>query len=48
LISGTPRLKKLLWLGNGSDTMSDTPEKNTKKINSVIEKMFKKFPLPAK
>jgi hypothetical protein len=33
-------------LGNASDTSSDNPEKNTKKINSAVEKMFNKFPPP--
>ena len=35
---------KLVWRGSASETLSDKPEKNTKKIRKVIEKMFKKYP----
>lgn len=45
---GDTKTKKLVWLGNASDTLSDNPDKNTKKINSAVEKMFKKFPPPVK
>jgi hypothetical protein len=45
---GDAKTKMLLWLGNASDTLSDKPEKNEKKINSALEKMFKKFPPPVK
>ena len=45
---GDAKTKKLLWLGNGADTLSDKPEKNEKKINSALDKMFKKFPPPIK
>jgi hypothetical protein len=41
---GDAKTKKLLWMGNASDTLSDKPEKNEKKINKALEKMFKKFP----
>jgi len=44
---GDPKTKKLLWLGSASDTMSDKPEKNEKKIQKALDKMFKKFPPPA-
>jgi hypothetical protein len=43
---GDVQTKKLLWRGKGSDTLSDKPEKIEKKINQVVEKMFKKFPPP--
>ena len=36
--------QKLLWRGRASDTASDKPEKNEKKINKAAEKLFKKFP----
>jgi hypothetical protein len=36
--------KSLLWRGTATDTVSDKPEKNEKKINKSFEKMFKKFP----
>jgi hypothetical protein len=39
--------QKLMWRGRASDTFSDKPEKNEKKINKAAEKLFKKFP-PAK
>lgn len=45
---GDTKTKKLLWMGNASDTLSDKPEKNEKKINNALEKMFKKFPPPVK
>jgi hypothetical protein len=38
--------KALLWRGTASDTVSDNPEKNEKKIKKSAEKMFKKFPPP--
>ena len=41
---GDANTKKLLWMGNASDTLSDKPEKNEKKINKALDKMFKKFP----
>ena len=39
-----PRTQKLVWRGRGSDYLSEKPEKVEKKINKVVEKMFKKFP----
>lgn len=36
--------QKLVWRGRASDTVSDKPEKNEKKINKAAEKLFKKFP----
>jgi Domain of unknown function (DUF4136) len=36
--------KKLLWRGIATDTLSDNPQKNAKKIEEAAEKMFKKFP----
>ncbi|HSA91579.1 MAG TPA: DUF4136 domain-containing protein [Terriglobales bacterium] len=36
--------RKLIWRGRASDTLSDKPEKNEKKINKAAEKLFKKFP----
>jgi hypothetical protein len=38
------KTKHLLWRGTGSDTLSDKPEKNEKKIYSGVQKMFQKFP----
>ena len=35
---------KLVWRGVASDTVSDDPEKNEKKINKAAKKMFEKFP----
>jgi hypothetical protein len=45
---GDAKTKKLLWMGNASDTLSDNPEKNTKKIEKALNSMFKKFPPPEK
>ncbi len=36
--------KQLVWRGTASDTASDKPEKNAKKIAKGLEKMFKKYP----
>ena len=44
---GDAASKKLVWRGRASDTLSDKPEKNEKKIKKAVEKMFKKF-LPEK
>lgn len=44
---GDAASKKLVWRGRASDTLSDKPEKNEKKIQKAAEKMFKNFP-PAK
>jgi hypothetical protein len=38
----------LLWLGSASDTLSDNPDKDEKKMSGEVEKMFKKFPPPVK
>jgi hypothetical protein len=40
--------QQLVWRGIATDTVSDNPEKNIKKINKAAEKMFKKFPPPGK
>ena len=44
---GDAASKQLVWRGKASDTVSDKPEKNAKKIEKAAEKMFKNFP-PAK
>lgn len=36
--------KKLVFRGVGQDEVSDKPEKNEKKLQKGVEKMFKKFP----
>ena len=36
--------KKLIWRGSASDLLSDKPEKNEKKLESAVEKMFEHFP----
>ena len=36
--------KQVKWWGTASDTISDKPEKNAKKLNEAVEKMFKHFP----
>ena len=40
--------RQLLWRGTATDTMSDKPEKNEKKLNKAVEKMFDKFPPESK
>ena len=36
--------KQLVWRGVASDTVSDKPEKNEKKVEKAAEDMFKKYP----
>ncbi len=36
--------KRLIWRGTSDDTLSDKPEKNTKKLDDAVRKMFDKFP----
>lgn len=40
--------RKLVWRGAASDTLSDKPDKNSKKIEKAVEKMFKKYPPKSK
>jgi hypothetical protein len=36
--------KKLIWRGSASDTLSSKADKNIKKLNTDVEKMFEHFP----
>ena len=36
--------RKLIWRGSASDTLSGKSEKNLKKLNSDVQKMFDHFP----
>jgi Domain of unknown function (DUF4136) len=36
--------KKLVWRGTGTDTVSDKAEKNAKKVDKALQKMFKEYP----
>ena len=36
--------KKLIWRGSASDTLSGKSDKNIKKLNSDVERMFEHFP----
>lgn len=36
--------KQLIWRGTSSSDLSGNPEKNTKKLDKDVDKMFKKFP----
>jgi hypothetical protein len=38
------KTKKLVFRGTATDTLSDKPEKNEKKIEKAMDKMFKDFP----
>ena len=35
---------RLIWRGTATDTLSDKPSKNEKKLDKVVDKMFEKFP----
>lgn len=41
---GDAKTKKLLWMSKATDALSDQPEKNEKKVDSALNKMFEKFP----
>jgi hypothetical protein len=41
-LSITP--ETLIWRGSSSETLSEKPEKNEKKLEKAVEDMFKKFP----
>jgi len=45
---GDVQAKKFIWRGTARDTLSDNPEKNQKKLEKALTKMFQKFPPPAK
>jgi Domain of unknown function (DUF4136) len=36
--------KNLIWRGSASDTLSSSADKNTKKLDSEVHKMFEHFP----
>jgi hypothetical protein len=36
--------KNLIWRGTATDTLSDKSDKNSKKIEKAVEKLFKKYP----
>jgi len=36
--------KKLIWRGSASDTLSDKSDRNIKKLNSDVQRMFDHFP----
>ena len=36
--------KQLIWRGSASDVLSGKPDKNDKKLDETVNKMFKKFP----
>jgi hypothetical protein len=38
------RTKQLIWRGVATDTLSEKPQKETKKLEKAIDKLFKDFP----
>ena len=36
--------EQLMWRGLAHDQLSDKPEKDTKKLEKAVDKMFEKFP----
>jgi Domain of unknown function (DUF4136) len=36
--------KQLIWRGVSSDTLSNPPEKNEKKLDKAVDKMLEHFP----
>jgi hypothetical protein len=36
--------KKLIWRGSASDILAGKPEKDEKKLEKAVEKMFEHFP----
>ena len=41
------KAEQLVWRGTASDTVSDNEEKNARKIQTVLRKMFEKYPPPS-
>ena len=39
-----PQRKQLVFRGVATDTLNDKPEKNTKKLNKALAKIFEKYP----
>jgi hypothetical protein len=39
-----PNTKNLIWRGVATDTLSNNPEKNTKRLDGEVHKMFEHFP----
>ena len=35
---------QLVWRGEAQDQLSEKPDKDTRKLNKAVEKMFEKFP----
>ncbi|MEG9435484.1 DUF4136 domain-containing protein [Edaphobacter sp. HDX4] len=44
VLLGDNKTHKVVWRGTASDTVSDKPEKNAKKIQKAAAKMFSKYP----
>lgn len=42
------KTKQLIWRATAADTLSDKPDKNSKKIEKAVAKMFKQYPPPVK
>ena len=40
--------KKLIWRATSTETLSDKPDKNDKKLEKAVAEMFKKFPPDSK
>ena len=38
------RTKELVWRGTASDSVSDDPQKNEKKVQKALQKLFKLYP----
>lgn len=38
------RTKQLIWRGTATDTLSEKPAKDTKKLEKAVDKLFKDFP----
>lgn len=36
--------KQLIWRGEATDSLSEKPDKDVKKLNKAVEKLFKDFP----
>jgi hypothetical protein len=36
--------KNLIWRGEAHDQLSDKPDKDAKKLEKAVDKMFNKFP----
>jgi hypothetical protein len=38
------RTKQVIWRGEATESLSEKPDKDVKKLNKAVEKLFRDFP----